>query len=95
MKKFSSLFYTGLTILLIPILVIFVLSMAAILHTPLPTNTVEVVTEVVLPEPVIVHDTVFLDKEVITVPQKKKTEVDSIPKRIMRVDTVIQKKDTI
>lgn len=95
MKKFSNLFYTGLTIMLIPTLVIFILAMAAILHKPVNTDTVEVVAEVVTPKPIIIHDTVFLPKEEVEIPRKKKTKVDSIPKRIMRIDTVIQKKDTI
>lgn len=95
MKKFSSLFYTGLTILLIPTLVIFILAIAAILHKPINTSTVDVVAEVVVPKTVIVHDTVFIPKEEVVPIRNKKTEVDSIPKRIMRADTVIQKKDTI
>jgi hypothetical protein len=95
MKKFSSLFYTGLTILLIPTLVIFILAIAAILHKPVNASTIEVVAEVVVPKTVIVHDTVFIPKEEVVPTRKKKTEIDSIPKRLMHVDTLIQKKDTI
>lgn len=96
MKKFSSLFYTGLTILLVPSMVIFILSIAAILHhNPSTSTIIETVAEVESPKTVIIRDTVFITPEEVIPPQKKKPVVDSIPKRIIFADTVIQRKDTI
>ena len=93
MKKFNSLFYLGLTLLLFPILifiaVMFVSSRPAKIQK---TETQEVVVIGVNPKEIAV-DTIKESKPTKSV-KKKKSEVSDSIKFVIRKDTLIQK-DTL
>ena len=93
MKKFNSLFYLGLTLLLFPILIFIVVVYASSRPAKIQkTETHEVVVvDVKLKE--IAVDTIKESKPTKSV-KKKKTEVSDSIKSIIRKDTLIQK-DTL
>ena len=93
MKKFNSLFYLGLTLLLFPILIFIVVAYASSRPANIQKKeTQEVVVVDVKPKEIAV-DTI---KEVkpIKSSKKKKPEVSDSIKFIIRKDTLIQK-DTL
>ena len=93
MKKFNSLFYLGLTLLLFPILIFIAVVYASSRPANIQkTETQEIVVVDVKPKEIAV-DTI---KEVkpIKSSKKKKPEVSDSIKSVIRKDTLIQK-DTL
>jgi hypothetical protein len=93
MKKFNSLFYLGLTLLLFPILIFIVVAYASSRPAKIQkTETQEVVVVDVNPKEIAV-DTIKESKPTKLV-KKKKPEVSDSIKFVIRKDTLIQK-DTL
>ena len=93
MKKFNSLFYLGLTLLLFPILIFIVVAYASSRPAKIQkTETQEVVVVDVKPKEIAV-DTIKESKPAKSV-KKKKPEVSDSIKFVIRKDTLIQK-DTL
>lgn len=93
MKKFNSLFYLGLTLLLFPILIFIVVVYASSRPDNIQKKeTQEIVVVDIKPKEIAV-DTI---KEVKTIKssKKKKSEVSDSIKSVIRKDTLIQK-DTL
>ena len=92
MRKFNSLFYTGLLIVIAPVLI---LSVMFILGARTETKTVEIIKEIEVSKVVKVHDTVYLPAPV-EVKKPKQVKLDTIvKKKVNIIDTLIQKKDTL
>jgi len=92
-RPFTNLFYTGITIISIPVGLI-IIAIVAGLHkpiVPLPKEKVIIPAVLSQPLPKIIHDTIRLEAPVIK-PKRKKTSVDSL---ITHRDTVHRISDTL
>jgi len=96
MKKFNSLYYTGLGIVIIPTAVFTIVCLTS-MYVSKPVVT-EPITDVnympVAPEKIIVHDTVFLPAVEDKIHKKKVINSDTVTKKKINLDT-LQLKDTI
>ena len=92
MKKFNSLFYIGLFIVVVPVIL---LSLMIILGNKADKKPIEIVKEIEVTKIVKVRDTVYLPAPV-EVKKPKQVKLDTvIKKKVNIIDTLIQRKDTI
>jgi hypothetical protein len=92
MKKFNSLFYTGLTIILSPVVIFTIVAFASMNKKEIIQPVVkEVVVVEVKPK---VHVDTLPDTEPVKPAKKKKIEVVDSIQPVVHLDTLIQK-DTL